>query len=937
MKKATILLIILISYKIAYSQISITAGGTAMTLAQLIAGNGVTVTNASITCDGAGYGIFTSGNMGAGNIGLSGGILLTTGNASDASGSESGIKSVSNSSPPSDPDLLTIQNNATFNTCKLEFDVVPICANLNLSYVFASEEYPDYVCATVNDACGLFISGPGITGSQNIAVIPGTTIGVAINSINGGSAGIYGSSGGCTSLAYSSLFVDNNGGNQIEYGGFTVPLTASVNVTPCQTYHLKFVIADAGDALFDSGVFFQENGITCGAPAPAVTSATICSGNNTTLTASGSTNGTYTWTPNTNLSTSSGSIVIANPIVTTVYTVTSPGGCSGLLVQTSTVTVNSTGTASITSSGPFCDIQPPITLTVSGTGGSWTGTGITNTLTGVFTPSVAGVGTHLIAYTYSNNCSNGTATTSIVVATAPASPSIAPVGPFCLSNANVSLIPNASGGMWMGTGITNSLTGVFSPSLAGSGTHVITYSLSGNCGNGSATTSITVNPSPVAYYTANAVCQTSTTSFSDLSSNSSGAINTWNWDFTNNGSVDDNSQNPTFTYPTAGTYTASLMVINSNSCSSKYSGVVTVYTNPILTIVSNNVCLGAVSQFSANTSSNNVTMSTWQWDVNNSINTFETNGQQGSYTFPSVGVFTLQLVGTTNQGCVGTASALTNVYDNPTPLFSVDIPSGCSKHCVVFTDNSAVTAPSQITNWNWNFGNGTTSNGSTNGNQATCYINSSTNQLALFTVTLTTKTDKGCTATLVKSNMITVYPTPIANYTITPNLGNVSFPQVDFINQSVDYDHWYWYYGDGPMIDSIYQNPSHYYNTEEPNSYYSMLIVSNQYGCKDTADLKIDIGPEFLFYVPNAFTPDNIDGHNDVFTGVGIGILKYDMWVYDRWGANVFYSNSINYGWDGKVLATGVMAKQDVYTWKIKIKDVFNKTHDYIGHVTLLK
>ena len=153
---------------------------------------------------------------------------------------------------------------------KLEFDFVPQSDTLTFRYVFGSEEYEGYVCSDRNDAFGFFVSGPGLNGpysnnAENIALIPGSTppLGVAINTINIGSPSHNYFASGCESLAYSYLYVDNCGGGSfgttIEYYGFTVVLTAFVVVQPCQTYHIKLSIGDAGDRLYDSGVFLEAN------------------------------------------------------------------------------------------------------------------------------------------------------------------------------------------------------------------------------------------------------------------------------------------------------------------------------------------------------------------------------------------------------------------------------------------------------------------------------------------------------------------------------------------------------------------------------------------------------------------------------------------------------------------------------------------------------
>ena len=374
MKNIAILLSFVFSISLN-AQIVITPGGTAMALVQAIVGPGITVSNPILNCGSVSFGLFSNGNTGTGNIGIGNGVLLTTGRAIDAANTASiSVDYNSNNSPyigsnAADPDLILIDTNVIINTCKLEFDLVPICPNMKIEYVFASEEYPDYVCSTFNDAFGFFISGPGIIGVQNIAKIPATNIAVAINAINSGNPGIAGNLNGCTSLAYSNLFYNNSAGAQIVYGGFTIPLVASTTITPCQTYHLKIVIADAEDAAFDSGVFLEQDGITCtNTPTLVInpSSVTLCTGQSETLTANGSINGAnnYTWAPNIGLSANSGSIVVVNPTVSTTYTVSTPTACNQILTQTISVTVNPNPVISI----PSATICSGVCTTLTATG-----------------------------------------------------------------------------------------------------------------------------------------------------------------------------------------------------------------------------------------------------------------------------------------------------------------------------------------------------------------------------------------------------------------------------------------------------------------------------------------------------------------------------------------------------------------------------------------
>lgn len=231
----------------------------------------VDVSNVDGPNNSNGYGVFTDGLS---SIGIDEGIVLLTGNINSAEGPNSGATaSGGGASDGTDPDLAQLISNTQHNVVKVEFDFVPDEDKISFDYVFASEEYCDYVNSSFNDVFGFFISGPGINGpfsggAENIAVVPGTNDPVTINNINWETTdGLYNTNevaqygGGCTigetqaPKPFSQLF---------GLDGFTAILTAEADVIPCETYHIKLVIADIGDGLFDSGIFLGQNSFISG-------------------------------------------------------------------------------------------------------------------------------------------------------------------------------------------------------------------------------------------------------------------------------------------------------------------------------------------------------------------------------------------------------------------------------------------------------------------------------------------------------------------------------------------------------------------------------------------------------------------------------------------------------------------------------------------------
>jgi gliding motility-associated-like protein len=266
----------------AQAQVYITANQTAAVLAQRLAGPGITITNANLTCASGANGLFA---VQSSNLGLDSGIVLSTGLVLNINDAETGPTSTNNNTP-GDAALQLLSGAAnTKDACILEFDMVPKGEAVQFSYVFSSEEYINSICGPYNDAFAFFISGPGIAGTANMARVPGTNIPVTVNTINNGVPGALagGSTQNCTVMGpgspFTTYYINNLGGATIAYRGMTTVLTAANAVIPCQTYHLKITIADAQNALYDSGVFIkagslQSTSFTVTAQAPVAGAAT---------------------------------------------------------------------------------------------------------------------------------------------------------------------------------------------------------------------------------------------------------------------------------------------------------------------------------------------------------------------------------------------------------------------------------------------------------------------------------------------------------------------------------------------------------------------------------------------------------------------------------------------------------------------------------------
>ena len=240
---------------------------TSIPVAQMVQdallGPGVSVSNVTYTGFGSAIASFDGSNT---VLGFDAGMILTTGTAKDSTGFGRLGPHGPNDQPlsgldnlfPGDSLLSTLDNSmsGTFNSAVLEFDVVPFGDSITVNYIFGSEEYPEFAppltALQFNDVFGIFISGPGINGVKNIALLPGDTVPVSIATIN--------------PAQNASLYVDNGNGATapqntdsafVQYDGHTTILHAASAVVPGETYHIVIGISDVADGVGDSGIFLE--------------------------------------------------------------------------------------------------------------------------------------------------------------------------------------------------------------------------------------------------------------------------------------------------------------------------------------------------------------------------------------------------------------------------------------------------------------------------------------------------------------------------------------------------------------------------------------------------------------------------------------------------------------------------------------------------------
>ncbi|MBN9294578.1 MAG: choice-of-anchor L domain-containing protein [Flavobacteriia bacterium] len=723
--------------------------GTGSNLQQFVqtnlVGSGITISNVTFTGANRQMGSFNSTNTVLfTNQGMDNGIILSTGEAKTAIGPNDepyacGIGGyIGNTS--TDPDLQILAGSSIKDKAILEFDFIPQGPSIEFKYIFGSEEYPEYVGSSYNDAFGFFLSGPGISGTfsnnaTNLALIPNTSIPVTINNVNAMSNSAYfvynGDPGNGTTIAPY-----RNNPQYIEYDGYTVSLTAKAQVQCGQTYHLKIAIGDASDQSYDSGVFLKGGSLFSEAPVDIslltgtaasddVTLVRGCSGTNLVFTRSSGLDSVLTVNYQTSGSAVSGVdyTPIPNPVVfqtgqdSVVIPVTALPSGSGL--DSLIITMSQSNSCGQTSSGAIIiRIQDPAPIQLSAPDVTIPCTGNTATLT-----ATASGGATPYTYSWSNGA-NGSSTTITVT-----------------SSGTQQYYVTATDAC--GSQKTDTVTVTFNePSIIDSltATHTIA------CSNTGSVTAYTSNVSGNAVYTwsgpgTNSSNVSHSTVFNNLSSG-------WYYfSVQDNGCTDKDSifvqginspsaviiadktqgcspatfvlsngstNSTTYYWNTGSGYypvsnqdaqTVTLtsdrniyLIASDGSCSDTTMISLTVHPLPdVNTSPDQTICAGASVSLTANGAD------TYIWTPATGLNTTTSSTVAAS---PSA-TTTYAVTGTSSFGCTGTSYVTITVLSGPDANFTPSVTTGEAPLEVVF-ENTSINAVSYI----WNFGNGQSSTSS---------------------------------------------------------------------------------------------------------------------------------------------------------------------------------------------------------------------------------
>jgi gliding motility-associated-like protein len=514
-------------------------------------------------------------------------------------------------------------------------------------------------------------------------------------------------------------------------------------------------------------------------------------------------------------------------------------------------------------------------------------------------------------YTDANGCSNSESFT-IPVYAAPVPvvsiPSVCEDLPFVAFSASTLAEGTITSTEWQQDGGEWTNVNPYTPTITPAvGLHSIRLRLESDMGCVSESDStFSVWPVPAPSFATENGCQFSSLPLVANSTVASGEIERYLWLVEGETYEDDDSLD--YEFQTWGTQSVSLINITEHGCDDTLSLTMMVYPAPVIDLVVENACEGAITYLDSQVSLPLGGIVQHIWNLGDGTN--EPSMPAIDHIFSENGTYTISYTAQSNLNCTSTSTTELIIHDTPEVDFAIVDSTVCLETELELVDMSSVDPLQQITQWNWYLDDLQLS---TAQNPVVDYP-----LVGHYSLRLEVVTNNGCSADSVQPYAVFIMPKPEAGMRVVRDELTMSAPVVDIKNESsLDVSSWYYTLGDGTTATS--EDVRHAYSSW--GNYTISQIVTNAFGCSDTTTDWVAVNTEVLVYVPNAFTPDG-NGNNDGFKPVlsGFEIDMYYLKIVNRWGQVVFETKDPELYWNGDYNNMGAQALDGAYTWQLDLK-----------------
>ena len=376
-------------------------------------------------------------------------------------------------------------------------------------------------------------------------------------------------------------------------------------------------------------------------------------------------------------------------------------------------------------------------------------------------------------------------------------------------------------------------------------------------------------------------------------------------------------------FQNTGTYNLIVKAQSDQGCTEidTLDSFVEIYSLPLAEFNTNDFCLNTPIQLSAETNVSQNINASYAWNYNEEI----ISGNSLSTMPFQIGLETIKLIVTSNNGCLDSISKSITIHPLPMVQLFADDTTACPETCINFETSSTINYGSVVQLDSYLLGD---NNLYSNNTFEHCFQDS-----GRYTLMVEAVSDQGCITIDTFQNFIQIYPAPIAIATVDEEVKRIRTAKFKFENLSLEIDSLNWIFEE----EIVGTTEDYYFTLQDTGIFIMNLEVFNSYGCVDTTDISVRVTPEFYAYFPNSFTP-NDDGMNDNwFPVIGYGLKSYQLFIFNRWGELIFETDNYEEHWDGFQNNSDKKAQDGVYTYKSVIIDDLDKEHVFIGHISLVE